>query len=232
MAAAQMTLLGLQTALNSVNDDLFSGVILPDGVDLEILKNNILLKGADFEVMYADPFFMKDVFTLISKKWYRTFDKWVKALAIEYAPLENYDRQEDYTDTTDKNITTSASRDNGGTRTFNNTDARTADLTTTSTEDVSAYDSSGYQPSKKTTVEEDGTDTMAHTGTIDDEFGETSSGSEEEDNTFTHSGRIHGNVGVTTSQTMLESELKIAEWNLYEHITDVFLSETVIPIYS
>ena len=232
MSSAKITLLGLQTILNKLDDDLFSGVTLPEGIDLDTLKSNILLKGADFEVLYADPFFMKDVFSLISKKWYRTFEKWVDALAIEYAPLENYDRNEDYTDVTDKNISTLASRDNGNTRTFNNTDERTADLTTTSNEEVSAYDSSTYQPSKKTTVEEDGTDTMMHTGTVEDEFGEISSGSEEEDNTFTHSGRIHGNVGVTTSQQMLEAELKIAEWNLYEHITDVFLSETVIPIYS
>ena len=45
-------------------------------------------------------------------------------------------------------------------------------------------------------------------------------------------GRIHGNIGVTTSQQMLQAELDIAQWNLYEHITDLFLSEFVIPIYS
>lgn len=248
MSTAKMTLLGLQTVLNKLNDDLFSEVELPEGIDLDTLKSNILLRGADFEVLYSDPFFMKDVFSLVSKKWYRTFEKWVDALAIEYAPLENYDRNEDYTDITDRNITTSGSKDSGNTRTFNNQDQRTLntedertlDLTDTTTEDVSAYDSSTYQPSKKTTLEQDGTDTLQRTGTdtmnysgtVGDVYDEDTSGLEEEDNTFTHSGRIHGNVGVTTSQAMLAEELRIAEWNLYEHITDVFLSETVIPIYS
>lgn len=233
MSAAKMTLLGLQTVLNKLDDDLFSEVELPEGIDLDTLKSNILLKGADFEVLYADPFFMKDVFSLVAKKWYRTFEKWAGALAIEYAPLENYDRQEDYTDVTDKNISTSASRDSGNTRTFNNTDTNTPHTTVTEETKVSAFDSSTYQPSQEVTTTPSGTgDVFAHTGTIGDVYDEDSSGTEEEDNTFTHSGRIHGNVGVTTSQQMLEAELKIAEWNLYEHITDVFLSETVIPIYS
>ena len=59
-----------------------------------------------------------------------------------------------------------------------------------------------------------------------------SSGTEKENSKTIHEGRIHGNIGVTTSQQMLEAELKIAEWNIYEHITDLFLSEFIIPIYS
>ena len=77
-----------------------------------------------------------------------------------------------------------------------------------------------------------GTITDAHTGTIKDEYGEGHSDVGTEDVTFTHEGRIHGNIGVTTSQQMLQAELDIAEWNIYEHITDLFLTEFVIPIYS
>lgn len=46
-----------------------------------------------------------------------------------------------------------------------------------------------------------------------------------------HSARLFGNIGVTTSQQMLESELKIAEWNLYEHIADIFIDEFCILVY-
>lgn len=233
MSAAKMTLLGLQTVLNKLDDDLFSEVELPEGIDLDTLKSNILLKGADFEVLYADPFFMKDVFSLVAKKWYRTFEKWVDALAIEYAPLENYDRNELLTEQFYKTTSTSARRDSGNTRTFDNSDTTTPHTTVTEETKVSAYDSSTYQPSQQVTTTPTGTgDVLSHSGTVKDEYGEGSSGNENENSTNTHSGRIHGNVGVTTSQQMLEAELKIAEWNLYEHITDVFLSETVIPIYS
>ena len=46
-----------------------------------------------------------------------------------------------------------------------------------------------------------------------------------------HTGRIHGNIGVTTSQQMLQSELDIARFNIYEEITDLFLKELTIYTY-
>lgn len=47
-----------------------------------------------------------------------------------------------------------------------------------------------------------------------------------------HKGRVHGNIGVTTSQQMLESEMVLRlKWNLYDQITDLFLTEFVLPIY-
>ena len=42
---------------------------------------------------------------------------------------------------------------------------------------------------------------------------------------------LSGNIGVTTSQQMLQSELDIARWNLYEHIADLFCSEFCIMVY-
>ena len=248
MATAKLTMITLQRWMLENDNDLFADMTLPDGIDKDTLTGNFLLRGGEFEVMYADPMFMKDAITLWSKKWYRTFTKWVEALAIEYSPLENYDRKEDWTDTVNRGSKNSGRRDSGNTRTFNNQDKRTLDTedeetldtTVTSETTVSAYDSSTYQPSEKNVTENDGTDTMTHTGTdtvdysgtIKDEFGEGYSGQTTDNGKTIHDGRIHGNIGVTTSQQMLEAELQIAEWNLYEHITDLFLSEFVIPIYS
>lgn len=246
MSSAKITLASFFTYFNTASpeDDLFKNMSLPSGIDKDTLVGNILMRGGEFEVMYSDPYFMQNVIGVWSQKWYRTIDKWVKALAIDYNPLENYDRMEQWTDTTDGS--TSGRRDNGNTRTLNYTDAltldhdetRTLDTTNTSTHDVSAYDSSSYQPADKTVTEDDGTDTMTfsgtdstlHSGTITDSFGEGTSSKNNEK--VIHNGRIHGNVGVTTSQQMLESELSLAEWNIYEHVTDLFLSEFVIPIYS
>lgn len=248
MSAAKMTLIGLQKYMNDFDDDLFKNMVLPEDVDKDILTNNILLRGGEFEVLYADPHFLQDAITLWSKKWLRTFTKWVEALDIEYNPLENYDRKEDWSDTLNKGIKTNARRDYGNTRTFDNqdqrtldtVDERTADLTDVNEEEVSAYDASTYQPSKKNTLDQGGTDTTTHTGTdtmnytgtVTDEYGEGTSGSETENSKTVRDGRIHGNIGVTTSQQMLEAELQVAEWNLYEHITDLFLSEFIIPIYT
>ena len=280
MSTMKVTLLGLQHYLLNLEDDLFKKMVLPEGIDKDLLTDNILLKGSDFEVLYADPYFVQNAIGLWSKKWNRTFTKWVSALSLEYNPLENYDRKEDWSDTLNKGVKTSARRDSGNTRTFDNQDQRTldtenkltldsehkltldsenkrtVDLTDETEEQVSAFDSSSYQPASKTIADHDGTDTMNntgtettnntgtettnntgtdtinYTGTITDEFGEGASGSETENSKTVRDGRIHGNIGVTTSQQMLQSELDIAAWKLYEHITDLFLSEFVIPIYS
>ena len=52
------------------------------------------------------------------------------------------------------------------------------------------------------------------------------------DNEGVHAGRIHGNIGVTTSQQMLEAELDLGYWNIYSRITDMFLKEFCIMIYT
>ncbi len=49
--------------------------------------------------------------------------------------------------------------------------------------------------------------------------------------TYGHQIRTFGNIGVTTSQQMLQSELDIARWNIYEHITDLFMNEFCIMVY-
>ncbi len=217
MAAAKLTLIGIDKFLKMQDSDLFVNLTLPEGIDKDILTNNILLKGADFEVMYSDPYFLQDAIGMWSGKWQRTFEKWVDALSLEYNPLENYDRKEDWSDTLNKGVKTSARRDNGNERSFNQYKNETET-------EVSAFDSSSYQPSEKITE--------TPSGVIIDKFGEGTSGSETENSKTVRDGRIHGNIGVTTSQQMLQSELDIAAWNLYEHITDIFLEEFVIPIYS
>lgn len=213
------------------NRTLFDLLNLPETLDKDTLIENILLQGGDFETLYGDPEFMRSAIGSWSNKWQRTFIKWTDALAIEYAPLENYDRIEDWDDTLNSGKKSSARRDSGNTRTFNNQDKRTLDTTQTSEEEVSAFDASTYQPSSKNTVDNDGTDTVDYSGTIKDEYGEGTSGSETENSKNTHSGWIHGNIGVTTSQQMLQSELELQKWNIYEHITDLFLEELTIMVY-
>lgn len=221
MSSAKLTLIGLQKYMNDFEDDLFKNIVLPEGIDKDIFTNNVLLRGGEFEVMYPDPLFLQDAITFWSKKWYRTFNKWVEALDIEYAPLENYDRFEDFTDQTNRGLKTEGTRNSNNEKSFDDYH----ETTVTETE-VSAYDSSNYQPSEQVTA------TETPTGKVKDQSGEGTKGSETENTKFTHGGRTHGNVGVTTSQEMLDQELKIQEWNIYEHMTDIFLSEFVIPIYS
>lgn len=46
-----------------------------------------------------------------------------------------------------------------------------------------------------------------------------------------HSAHLYGNIGVTTSQQMLKDQLDVVKWNLYEHISDIFIDEFCILVY-
>lgn len=236
MSSAKLTLITMNNFMLDIEDDLFKYLRLPEGIDKDTLTGNILLKGGEFEAVYSDPVFIQNSISIWSSKWYRTFDKWVKALNIEYNPLENYDRMEDWTDNRKKKNTgsvNSSQTDNGSTSYNEQVDDTTKDTTDIENK-TSAYDSGSYQPHDKSDTTYNSRldhDTTGSTSSNNRSTGNsTSTGNEDED--YVHSGRLHGNIGVTTSQQMLESELAIAEWNLYEHITDLFLSEYVIPIYS
>ena len=204
MSSLTMSLIGLY----QYNDELFELLTLPEGLDKSILVDNILLRSGSFEVIYPDYDFMKYSIGAWSRKWQATFTRWIDALSIEYSPLENYDRQEHWTDDTDNTTTGNAS---------GNTSEKTHAVNTGK---VSAYDAGDTFTNKDQDIA-DGTDS-----------GTSSSNSKVVlDGTQEHTGRIHGNIGVTTSQQMLISELDLGYWNVYEKITDLFLTEFVIPVY-
>lgn len=196
---SKVTLLAFNDYLKAEGSDLFISLDLPDGIDKDVVINNILMKGGEFEVLYSNPYFLRDSILTWSKKWYWTFDRWIKVINQEYNPLENYDRMEDWVDTEKVD-------------TQNHID----DSTNGTTENqVSAFDTANYSNSSKSI-----------TGTIG---ANDSTGSV--DGKSTKTGRAHGNIGVTTSQQMLQSELDVARWNLYNEIADIFLMEYVLPIY-
>lgn len=208
MSSAKLTLIGMNNYFQNAGSDLFEFLDLPEGLTKKTLTDNILLQGGEFEVLYSDPAALKSYIGIWSEREQATFKRWVDALAIEYAPLENYDRHENWTDTLDSEGTSNTTGTN---------DTQTSGTVTTN---VSAYDSTGYQPKEQVTSSE----------TIDNDTTERNTSSL--DNEGVHSGRIHGNIGVTTSQQMLESELDLGYWNIYTRITDMFIKEFCIMIYT
>lgn len=204
MSSAKLTLIGLY----SYEPTLFDYLILPEGIDKDTLVDNILMRSGDFEALYPDPDFMKFAIGAWCRKWTPTLQRWIDALSIEYSPLENYDRYEHWTDEKDATTTGHAS---------GNTSGKTHSVNTGK---VSAYDAGDTFTNKDQGII-DGTDTGTSSS--------NSSVTLDDDNE--HDGRIHGNIGVTTSQQMLISELDLGYWNIYEKITDLFLTEFVLPVY-
>lgn len=227
MSKSTMTLIGLY----KWDSDLFKNLTLPNGLDRETAINSILLRAGDFEVMYPDFDFMEEMIGVISKKWQRTFQKWFDAMQLEYAPIENYDRHEEWTDSGSDTGTVK----HGTTR--NSTEGVTGSSSDQSHSDsmtdtyVSTYDSNSLNQDNESKSNQSAN--SSGTTKQDTTQAETSSDDETRNlaNSSQHSGHVHGNIGVTTSQQMLQAELDIDYWNLYEHIADVFVGELCIPVY-
>lgn len=131
MSSAKLTLVGLYNWLSKENIDMFESFkYLPDGIDVSVLTNMILSEGGEFEPLYANAYMMKDNVQMFILNHLRTFTKWMNALSIEYDPLENYDRKEEWTDTGHSEITASSH----------------GDITGSAKNNVYAFDSDGVSP--------------------------------------------------------------------------------------
>ena len=219
MATAKITLIGFSNYFESLNDDLFKYLNVPAGIDKQTLIDNILIQGAEFEVLYSDPYFLQNMIGVWSNKWQRTMTKWIDALNTKYNPLENYDRMEEWTDTNKRNETTKRNESASGHDESSSSGSGNTENTR------SAYNSSVYQPhdnaassSSGSNISDSSTNATGNTNTDSNEL-------------LNRIGRAHGNIGVTTSQQMLQSELDIAVWNIYEEITNLFMTEMCIYLY-
>lgn len=94
MSSANLTIMGMYNYV----PDLFDDLTFPTGIDKSTAVDEILLRSGEFEVLYSNPAFLKQAITHWGNKHYRTFEEWVRALAINFDPLYNYDRFEEYTD--------------------------------------------------------------------------------------------------------------------------------------
>lgn len=199
MAQPNLTLIGLENYLSRQNLSVFDGAVFPASIKRDILISAIKIRSGEFELLYPDANFLKPAIAAWASKWNWTFDKWAKAIEIEYNPLENYDRMEETEDRRD----------------VKTTDTTRTDLSNTNTEAVAAFNENDFQPRTET----GSTGYSANSG--DMITGET----------YKHSAKIHGNIGVTTSQQMLQSEIDVARFNLYEQIADIFVSEFCVMVY-
>lgn len=200
MATLMMTVYGANKYLiEHQNETLFDLMALPEGIDRDLLIDRIILRSGEFEILYSNLDFMREAIGVWSKTYARTFERWIKALSIDYAPLENYDRIEEWHDFAH----------------FNTEGHSKGSSDTTNEGSVSAYDASDYTPSDKNTTH----------------YAPNLNDTNEGDNENHRNGRAHGNIGIVSSQQMLESELSIAKWNLFDHIADLFIKEFCICIY-
>lgn len=228
MSKAKITLLGFY----DWDSTLFDSIQLTPLINKETLVNNILLECGEFEVLYGDPSFYKNAVNHFFTLNYDLFNRWATDLELEYNPLENYDRMEHWTDSSENLSSESEHTTNSMTTTGNTTANSTDTIASTSVNEKSAYDNNTLVADTKNTT--NSTDTNSSNGSITQSANNSGNRGTSESNSgeSEHDGRIHGNIGVTTSQQMLESELLLRQkWQLIKMITDLFMNDLTIPIY-
>lgn len=233
------TLWGMEQYFQYKNKSLFDEIRLPNGVDKQTLVNTILVEAGELEVMYTDGDFLKVAITTWFERKYAMLDRWIKAINIEYKPLENYNRTERWTDTASgttsnngtKNSTTNNSGSDSGTNTTEETidnnysnEVSTGPQKKIDETQVSAFNDTSYTPSQKDSVEvearvdsttvqdnttTDGTYTKNNSYSNESIVVDTTTDNGTSSNTSEHSGEAYGNIGVTTSQQMLEAEMTL-----------------------
>lgn len=137
------------------------------------------------------------------------------------------------------NVTTTTSVNygtaNGDTITNDGSETTSDDTTTTKTNtgtvtDATVYGSDvdtqkrGYDEDLRTdNLSQITTNTISGTGSNED----TTNGTK----TITHDADIHGLTGIFTKQNLINQELELAKFNLYDQIADCFINEFCIKIY-
>ena len=249
MSVYKATIPGLESAANEQDMSLFDFLQVPETIDKDTLVDNIIIEAGSYESLYSDIDFIRRKIAVWSAKNQRTWEKWASALEIEYNPLENYDRQESWDDghqgsksDSSSETTTTSSTESGtdsNTHTYNNVkdkhelhdlanEQKRAAFNSPNYENAEKEIGTGYEDTTRSGNETDsGTNSLTSSGS--GSKGVTSSGNDSYLNR--HTGRVHGNIGVTTSQQMLQSELDIARFNIYNQITDMFIVEFTLPVF-
>lgn len=242
MSSATLTIMGLYT----FNPNLFSKMVMPEGIDHELLIDTIVMRGGDYEVVYPNPELMEYLIGTWSRTWLPTFTNWKRASddISEVAPLENYDRLENWTDTTQETTESTGSTSSTGNTTGSDSSHGTGTVTNnttnsgTTTSKISAEDNTDFvnktqdiDSSTQNNTQGNITDTSASTSTSSTSATDSESNMNH-DAESVHGGRVHGNIGVTTSAQMYAEFITTLHkyGNIYEAIASTFCQNFVIPI--
>ena len=224
-----MAMLTLQ-GLYNYDSRLFDLMKVPKQLNVNTVIRTLCDRTRELELLYPELQYMKQRIGIWSDRNMWSWQKMCDVLDEEYNPIENYDRTEEWSD---QNQSTETSHDQSDeSNGFENvrTDNLKEKNSGTNRRQNVAFNS-GLTDAEKNIVDGsvDNTGTQkhienGHRNTIND-------GDKSGNSSSTHTGRVHGNIGVTTTQQMIQSELELAKFNIYETIADSFVQEFCLMVY-
>ena len=225
--------MNLQNLINYCKEfdlpDPFSGAVVPEPLNIDTVKSAIMIRCGLLTPVYPEP----EVFTKMVTHWFDvkqwTFEHLINVIQAEYSPIENV--FEDKTEETEHGHT--ETRSGGYKDTEGGKDQRDIKNTGTdsTTNTISAFNSSTYQPDNKSD--------LLHGLTVDDDttYGHTSERVYNSDK-MTHGGKDtitthrHGNIGVTSAEQLINEELDLLRhFDIYGFIAEKFEKDNMIMIY-
>lgn len=224
-----MAMLTLQ-GLYNYDSRLFDLMKVPKQLNVNTVIRTLCDRTRELELLYPELQYMKQRIGIWSDRNIWSWQKMCDVLDEEYNPIENYDRIEEWSD---QNQSTETSHDQSDeSNGFENvrTDNLKEKNTGTNRRQNVAFNS-GLTDAEKNIVDGSINNTgtqkhleSGHRNTIND-------GDKSGNSSSNHLGRVHGNIGVTTTQQMIQSELELAKFNIYETIADSFVQEFCLMIY-
>lgn len=200
----------------------------PDDSTRARFLDYFMLEYGGFTPIYTEPEYLLAHIQAVSASLKYTIDKLYATLSLEYNPIENYDRHENWTDTRTPDLTTEYNGGDTLTMAGGETEAREQHSIE---RQVSADNTGAYFPSEKT-IEDPDTTTTTFNGRTDTRVYNDRTDKQTGTDENKHEGRVHGNIGVTTSQQMIQSERDdVAYYNFIDDVARMYGEKLCILIY-
>ena len=244
---AKMSIVGLLLADNTI----FDNMVLPSGVDHDLVVSNICNECYDLGVYQPDPDYMKFAIATWSRRKLWSWNKLYETLNFTYNPIWNKDGTVTETETRETSGTDGGTLTTGGTvadtGTITDSGSGSETGTVADNRDIDATRKTrGFNDTSLVSVEQNvtsddntetrnlattsgNTRTLGTTQTVNNTQTDSRTRAGSED--ITRSRTEQGNIGVTTTQQMIQEERDISLFDLVDHITQDFKEQFCIMVY-
>ena len=212
----------------SYDPTLFDNIIIPEGLNKDILVTEIMAECGENEVLYPNiPLLKHMILTFFDSHSYK-YQNLYESMNYDYDPLENYNvtRTRTYTRTENGTDTRDLTRDLKNDTVVDNS----SNGTTTTTDDVSAYNSADYVPSTKSVQE--GNSNSGGTQNITENGTESESNKHNYSITETEDSNEYGDNSARSAMYAIQEQRNLVDFNLYKIIANEFEDEITIPVYT
>lgn len=240
MSRATLTLRGMMRG----NPNLFKDLVVPAGIDKNILIDRIMLDCNNFQVVFPDGVYFQYMLGQWSKSRLDVWERLEATRHYDYNPIHNYDRHEEETSTRDGRYHDTGNREHDHTTDTTGNEVYAGNMNYDDTGQNSTVTTvAGYNSADDNTPDNtvSGTDSKNHTqdesSTADRTGKEVNTSVDnmtedrKEDWTDDRELYAYGNIGVTSSQELVNQQREVELFNLYEIISDEFATQFCILVY-